>query len=53
MDEFYIDADAMYESRFERDETWDDFDSEVTCEEFYDEEPELDEFQDYQDWQEC
>jgi hypothetical protein len=36
----YIDADAMYEARFERDETFDDFDSEVQCEEVYeDEEP--------------
>ena len=32
----YINVDAMYEARTERDETWDDFDSEVQCEEVYD-----------------
>jgi len=36
--EDYIDVDAMYEARFERDETFDDFDSEVQCEEVYHEE---------------
>ena len=34
---YFIDADAAYEARFERDEAFDDFDSEVTCEEYYDE----------------
>ena len=33
--EDYTDTDAMYEARFARDETFDDFDSEVTCEEYY------------------
>lgn len=31
----YTDVDAMYEARTERDETFDDFDSEVQCEEVY------------------
>jgi hypothetical protein len=34
--EDYTDVDAMYEARTERDEAFDDFDSEVTCEEYYD-----------------
>lgn len=31
----FIDVDAMYEERTARDESFDDFDSEVTCEEYY------------------
>ena len=34
--EDYTDVDAMYEARTERDETFDDFDSEVTYEEYHD-----------------
>jgi len=31
----FLDADAAYEARWERDDTFDDFDSNVTCEEYY------------------
>ena len=44
-----IDVDAAYEARWERDETFDDFDSEVTCEEYYDE-PDVDEAQEWADY---
>jgi hypothetical protein len=54
MERDFIDADAMYEARWERDETFDDFDSEVTCEEYYDEqewdEPDVDEAQEWADY---
>ena len=36
----YIDADAMYEERWQRDEIWDDFDSQVQCEEIWEDEEE-------------
>ena len=45
----FIDVDAAYEARWERDETFDDFDSEVTCEEYYDE-PDVDEAQEWADY---
>jgi len=49
MERDFIDADAMYEARFERDETFDDFDSSVCCEEYYDEEePDVDEAQEWE-----
>lgn len=46
---YFIDADAAYEARFERDEAFDDFDSEVTCEEYYDE-ADVDEAQEWADY---
>ena len=45
----FIDVDAAYEARWERDETFDDFDSEVTCEEYY-QEPDVDEAQEWADY---
>ena len=45
----FIDVDAAYEARWERDETFDDFDSEVTCEEYY-YEPDIDESQEWESY---
>ena len=45
----FIDVDAAYEARSERDETFDDFDSKVTCEDYYDE-PDVDEAQEWADY---
>ena len=47
MERDFIDADAMYEARWERDETFDDFDLEVTCEEYYNDADEAREWADY------
>ena len=48
--EDYIDVDAAYEDRTARDETFDDFDSTFTCEEYYEEDPDVDESQEWYDF---